>query len=55
MRTVSAFSMQHKVSEQYSEAVEGLSKSRQKRSIWFGSALGFSQSVMYFNNALLFW
>ncbi len=55
MRTVSAFSIQHKISQQYSAAMQIISEERQKRSIYFGAGLGFSNSTMFLNNALLFW
>lgn len=55
MRTVSAFSMQHVVSEQYGDMTMGASVRKQQRSYFAGLIFGISQASMYFCYALLFW
>ncbi len=55
MRTVSAFSMQHNVADQYAQAVTRVSEERQSRAWYFGSGLGFSNSTRFLTYALLFW
>ena len=55
MRTVSAFSMQHKVSEHYAEITRELAADRSKRSIVGGFGFGGSQMALFLTYALLFW
>ncbi len=55
MRTVTAFSMQHQVSEQYALAVEEVSRDRQYRSRYIGASAGFCNAVMLGSYALIFW
>lgn len=55
MRTVSAFSMQHAVSHQYTREVELISEQRQGRSSYYGAGLGLSNGTRFLIYALLFW
>lgn len=55
MRTVSAFSMQHKVSEHYAKITGDLAMARAKRSIIGGFGFGGSQAALFLTYALLFW
>lgn len=55
MRTVSAFSMHHKVSEHYSKLTQKIAVQRTKRSIIAAIGFGASNSMQYFVYALLFW
>ena len=55
MRTVSAFSIQYEVSEQYGKMTEGNSARRQGACFYSGFIFGISQASMYFCYALLFW
>lgn len=55
MRTVSAFSMQYEVSEQYSKMTKKGSLRRQWRSCYSGILFGLSQATTFFCYALLFW
>jgi ATP-binding cassette subfamily B (MDR/TAP) protein 1 len=55
MRTVSAFSMQYEVSEQYGEMTQIGASRRQWGSYYSGCIFGTSQATMYFCYALLFW
>lgn len=55
MRTVSAFSMHHKVAEHYSSLTRAISEARVGRSIVAGLGFGGSNTVMFLTYALLFW
>lgn len=55
MRTVSAFSMQQEVSEQYAAITALASIRKQGRSFYAGFIFGVSQASMFFCYALLFW
>jgi ATP-binding cassette subfamily B (MDR/TAP) protein 1 len=55
MRTVSAFSMQHKVSEDYLEITDKLAKSRAGRAVVGGFGFGGAQGAQFVTYALLFW
>ena len=55
MRTVSAFSMQHKVSEQYGEKTRGLSQARISHAKINAIGFGIAMGAMYLMNSLLFW
>jgi ABC-type multidrug transport system fused ATPase/permease subunit len=55
MRTVSAFSIQYEVSEQYGKMTEVASARRQGACFYSGFIFGVSQASMYFCYALLFW
>jgi len=55
MRTVSAFSMHHKVSEHYTEKTRKIATQRTERSIVAAIGFGASNSMQYFSYALLFW
>ena len=55
MRTVSAFSMQHKVAEHYASLTKELSDNRSKRSMVGGLGFGGSQCALFLTYALLFW
>ncbi len=55
MRTVSAFSMQHTVSDRYGKQSAATRALRQFRSLYFGLAIGFNHSSRFLTNALMFW
>ena len=55
MRTVSAFSMQHKVSEHYARITNDLAMARAQRAIVGGFGFGGSQAALFLTYALLFW
>lgn len=55
MRTVSAFSMQHKVSLQYESVTNVNSRDRQTRAVTSGIGFGAAQAVLFASYALLFW
>ena len=55
MRTVSAFSMQHKVSEHYAELTKKLAEDRASRAIVGGFGFGGAQASLFLTYALLFW
>jgi ATP-binding cassette subfamily B (MDR/TAP) protein 1 len=55
MRTVSAFSMQHKVSEHYAKLTKAIAEDRAQRAIIGGFGFGGSQAALFLTYALLFW
>ena len=55
MRTVSAFSMQHKVSEHYAQITKSLAMQRAQRAIVGGFGFGGAQGALFLTYALLFW
>jgi ATP-binding cassette subfamily B (MDR/TAP) protein 1 len=55
MRTVSAFSLQHKVSAHYAALTRAIAADRTQRFILGGIAYGVSQAAPFFTYALLFW
>jgi ATP-binding cassette subfamily B (MDR/TAP) protein 1 len=55
MRTVSAFSMHHTVSEHYSKLTRKIAAQRTERSVVAAIGFGASNSMQYFVYALLFW
>ena len=55
MRTISAFSMQHHILNDYSQATEKISLQRIKRSIIAGIGFGGSQLALSYTYAVLFW
>jgi len=55
MRTVSAFSMQHKVSEHYAQITNSLAMQRAQRAIVGGFGFGGAQGALFLTYALLFW
>jgi ATP-binding cassette subfamily B (MDR/TAP) protein 1 len=55
MRTVSAFSMQHKVSEHYAKITDDLATARAGRAKVAGMGFGGSQGALFVTYALLFW
>lgn len=55
MRTVCAFSMQHKVADHYVAITEQKAKLRMGKSYITGLAFGFGQATQFFIFALLFW
>ena len=55
MRTVSAFSMQHKVSEQYAGLTRKQSIARAGRAFLGGIGFGIAMATQYLTYALLFW
>ena len=55
MRTVSAFSMQHKVSEHYARITNDLAMARAQRAIVGGFGFGGSQAALFLTYASLFW
>ena len=55
MRTVCAFSMQHKVADHYVSITEHKAKLRMAKSPMSGLAFGFGQATQFFIYALLFW
>ena len=55
MRTVCAFSMQHKVAEHYVSITDQKAKLRMGKSYVSGMAFGFGQATQFFIYALLFW
>ncbi|RYG70375.1 ATP-binding cassette domain-containing protein [archaeon] len=55
MRTVSAFSMQHKVSHHYAIMTQEIASKRTERSIMAGWGFGGSNTVLFLTYSLLFW
>jgi len=55
MRTVSAFSMQHKVMEHYDRITSQISRARSHRSLMAGLGFGGSNCSLFLTYALLFW
>ena len=55
MRTVSAFSMQYRIADQYGSVTDIVSNDRQYRSIKAGIGFGGSQCSLFCTYALLFW
>ena len=55
MRTVCAFSMQHKVADHYTKLTNSISVLRMKNALIAGFGFGFGQGVLYCIYALLFW
>lgn len=55
MRTVCAFSMQHKVADHYTKLTNGISILRMKNALIAGLGFGFGQGLLYCIYALLFW
>ena len=55
MRTVSAFSMQHKVSEKYAELTKNQADARVNRAHVGGIGFGVAMATQYLTNSLLFW
>jgi ATP-binding cassette subfamily B (MDR/TAP) protein 1 len=55
MRTVSAFSLQYKVSAHYAALTRAIAADRTQRFILGGIAYGVSQAAPFFTYALLFW
>eukprot|EP01041_Mallomonas_annulata_P010883 gene10883-22722_t len=55
MRTVSAFSMQTKICEEYADATRSASNGRMKNSGMIGLGFGFSISSIFLIYALFFW
>lgn len=55
MRTVCAFSMQHKVADHYVSITERKANLRMGKSPMSGLAFGFGQATQFFIYALLFW
>ena len=55
MRTVSAFSMQHKVSHHYAVMTQDIASKRTQRSIMAGWGFGGSNTVLFLTYSLLFW
>jgi ABC-type multidrug transport system fused ATPase/permease subunit len=55
MRTVCAFSMQHKVADHYTKLTNGISALRMKNALIAGLGFGFGQGLLYCIYALLFW
>jgi ATP-binding cassette, subfamily B (MDR/TAP), member 1 len=53
--TVQAFNMQPAMSERYHEAVSSTVSERKKRGLISGAAFGYSQAMMFWVFALLFW
>lgn len=55
MRTVCAFSMQHKVADHYTKLTNSISILRRKNALIAGIGFGFGQGVLFCIYALLFW
>jgi ATP-binding cassette subfamily B (MDR/TAP) protein 1 len=55
MRTVSAFSMQHKVSAQYAALTRQIGQDRVQRAVVGGLGFGSAQASMFLTYALIFW
>eukprot|EP00981_Chlorochromonas_danica_P008136 scaffold2028_cov181-Ochromonas_danica.AAC.14 len=55
MRTVSAFSMQHKVAQHYAKLTQEVAERRTGRSIVAGLGFGGSNTCLFLTYALLFW
>lgn len=55
MRTVCAFSMQHKVADHYTKLTTSISILRRTNSLIAGIGFGFGQGVLFCIYALLFW
>jgi len=55
MRTVCAFSMQHKVADHYTKLTSDISELRKKNALIAGIAFGIGQGTLYCIYALLFW
>jgi ATP-binding cassette subfamily B (MDR/TAP) protein 1 len=55
MRTVSAFSVQHFVADEYASLTDGISKKRQSKSFLAGIGFGGSNCSLFLTYALLFW
>ena len=55
MRTVSAFSVQHFVADEYANITDGISKTRQGKSFLAGVGFGGSNCSLFLTYALLFW
>eukprot|EP00611_Tribonema_gayanum_P003564 TRINITY_DN1281_c0_g1_i1.p1 TRINITY_DN1281_c0_g1~~TRINITY_DN1281_c0_g1_i1.p1 ORF type:complete len:465 (-),score=173.14 TRINITY_DN1281_c0_g1_i1:243-1637(-) len=53
--TVQAFNMQRAMSDRYYAAIQGTVRARQRRGAINGLALGYSQGMMFWVFALLFW
>ncbi|KAG5184898.1 ATP-binding cassette, sub-family B, member 1A [Tribonema minus] len=53
--TVNAFNMQADMSARYHDAVKGTIKDRKRRGLISGAAFGYSQGMMFWVFALLFW
>jgi len=55
MRTVCAFSMQHKVADHYTNLTNDISILRRKNALVAGIAFGIGQGLLFAIYALLFW
>jgi len=55
MRTVTAFSMQFKITTQYTAITQTAAISRIRKSLMMGAAFGFSNGTMFSTYALLMW
>jgi hypothetical protein len=55
MRTISAFSMQHKISNDFTEITRAKSKAKKGRAYLSGFAFGLSKGLQNFIYAFLFW
>ncbi|CAN0241503.1 unnamed protein product, partial [Hapterophycus canaliculatus] len=55
MTTVTAFNMQEKLAEDYKKASESSLAARQKRGLVAGAAFGYSQAIIFWVFALMFY